>query len=294
MTEHKGKNSKHHHYVPKGLQKHFCENGRNLWYSEKTDVSYSPPEWRNIDNTFKGKYYYTILDSNGKTTDAIEKNFYQVLDNHLASLLDEIKDIFEKGQIPIFEGTQLESIRNLVWELIKRGPDHFSDNDVELGQEVTEKTIERYADFDPTSKEIEKLRIRLADPKQLRQHGRSIRVLAKLEPSELVQTELQKFSVRWAVSRGRHSFLLSSGIVLRTGNGGNNGISNPNAELWFPISPKRAMVLLRDPEGRIPFENEVSQAKVREFNEFAARTSNQIASHSKELLESITGMKAKK
>ena len=107
--------------------------------------------------------------------------------------------------------------------------------------------------------------------------------------SSRIMGELREFQVRWATSEGRHSFVLSSLIAYRIGNGGPNGVSNPNMEIWIPVSPKIAMVLVRDEEGRIPSRNSLDRDKVREVNEYAMRKSRQLASHSEALLVSLVG-----
>jgi hypothetical protein len=132
------KRSRHHHYVPKALQRCFSENRKNIWYSAiGENGKYLSPEWRNIDSTFKAFDFYTVLDSEGKPTDAVEKNFYGIIDDHLGTLLQEVHDRFDRGKTPIFKGEQLTSLHHLVLNLASRTPHLGAGNafdDVEIGR----------------------------------------------------------------------------------------------------------------------------------------------------------------
>jgi len=95
------------------------------------------------------------------------------------------------------------------------------------------------------------------------------------------------FVPRWAVIEGKNSFILSSLIAYRIGNGGHNGLANPNMEIWMPIAPKYAIVMLQDPEGKITHRVSEPRVHVRKVNEFAVRNSSYVASHSHKLLRSL-------
>jgi len=61
----------------------------------------------------------------------------------------------------------------------------------------------------------------------------------------------------------------------------------PKMEMWMPISPKVAIVLVRDKEQKIPLRVVDCPDHIRKVNEYAMRKSIYIASHSEKLLKSL-------
>jgi Protein of unknown function (DUF4238) len=285
------KRARHHHFVPKALQRHFCENRRNFWFTTKgSDGRYLKPEWRNIDSTFQRHDFYTILDSSGIPTDEVERNFYEFLDNHLGTLLNEIHDILDRGQIPAFEGEVLESLQNLFVPLVNRTPHSLSGrdhDDVAVGEVFARNVIVGLTERNPHDPELPKFHKMLTNKGELAAQGRTIRVKATTSRYPLIERQLRDFSARVAVSEGKHSFVLHSAMIHRIGNGGPNGLSNPKCELLFPISSKRALVLVRDPVGRIPPICSVSVSQMRSINLNAFSQGCDLASSSEALLSSL-------
>ncbi|UWS07613.1 DUF4238 domain-containing protein [Phaeobacter inhibens] len=288
------KRIKNHHFVPKVLQKRFRTEDNRIWYSERgTDGRFSQPELRNIEKTFRIRNYYTVLE-NGQPSDAIERLFYGEIDNFLGDFIPEVLGIFDADKVPRLSEASLESARTVAMEMAKRTPEFVKqyESDQEIGQSLVESVLaglEDETDFEKRSHYLEILN----DPALLRQYGRDVRVRATVKRSEKTAEALKDFKVRWAVSETHHSFILSSMMAYRIGNGGPNGLINPNMEIWLPISPKISMVLTRDKANRIPDRVVEAPFHIREVNEYAARNSSQIASHSKRLIESLTGKKAK-
>lgn len=287
------KRSKDHHIVPKALRKQFATEGEKIWYSERgDDGSFSAPELRNIKSTFWRRNYYTVLDQ-GAPSDVVERKFYGSLDDYLGKVIPDVLAAFERGEVPVFSGEALDTIRLAALEMMKRTPDfHQSKSDEEIGIEFV-KTMLAKLDHDASDARRQELLSILSDSQKLVALGRDIRVRGTIRPMERVIEALDDFTVRWAKCETKHSFLLSSLIGYRIGNGGSNGFANPDMEFWMPISPKVALVLLRDPGSSVPHVTIERPSHVREVNEFAARNSAQIASHSQLLLESITRRRAK-
>lgn len=279
-----------HHIVPKALQKHFAASEGYIWYSERgADNLFEAPYLQKIDNAFVIRNYYTV-GSGKELSDIVERKFYGRIDDYLGSMLPKVMGAFAENEIPLFEGESLVALRHVIFEMIKRTPDFMrSNDDGVIGKSVFESTLK---DLKENAAHAEIVRLNTdmrKNPNFMREIGRGIRVRATINRSKRVEAALEDFSVRWAVCGSKHSFILSSMMVYRTGNGGVNGLSNPNFEIWMPISPKIALVLLRDEQNQIPIKITDSRNHIREVNVFAAANSKQIASHSKELIESITG-----
>jgi len=285
--------SKKHHFVPKVLQQRFIAEPKRIWYSElENDNRFSPPQLRNIQKTFRIRDYYTVLVG-GDQSDIVETDFYGRIDDYLGKMLPNVLDALDRGVVPTFSGHSLDSVRKVVMEMAKRTPEFVKKHDdIAMGREIVETSLATLSDT-TRSNEQSKLHCALENPSQLRMYGRNVRVQATINRSERIEEALGEFSVRWAVSETHHSFILSSLMAYRIGNGGSNGLSNPNMEIWMPIAPKASLVLIRDPENKIPLIVKERPHHIRQVNEFAMKNSRQIASHSKELMESLTGKRAK-
>jgi len=280
-----------HHIVPKVLQKQFAieDDPKRIWRikRDKNQV-FQSLERKPIENAFIIRDYYTVLEQN-KRSDRVEREFYGKIDDFLGRLLPQLITTLAQGEIPKFSSESLDAMRIMMMQMAKRTPDFLSDHDdVNLGRELVESLIkglsgEKHA---KRRKELEK---DLTDIDRLREQGRDIRVKATLSDSEQINNELLQFVPRWAISQTKHSFILSSRMVYRIGNGGPNGLSNPNMEMWMPISPKIALVILRDPHKKVPYKYIASSSHIRQINEYAMRNSFEIGSHSKALLKSLIG-----
>ncbi|WP_417727284.1 DUF4238 domain-containing protein [Roseovarius sp.] len=287
------KRSKAHHFVPKVLQKAFCCRGNEIWFSRKKTDRFTAPELTPTEKAFVVPNYYSILDGRG-LSDVVEKEFYGKIDNYLGSMLPDVLSAFDRGEVPVFSGNALDSLRRIVFELVKRTPDFTkSYSDHKIGLEIAEATLLSVENGNKDSQyRCDILKI-LDDPEKLKAIGRSVRVKAVISSSDRIWPELEEFSVRWAISESKHSFILSSMIAYRVGNGGSNGLSNPNMEIWMPIAPKVALVLLRDRLGKVPLKVIESAEHIRKVNQYAIANSMQVGSHSQRLLESLTGQRSK-
>lgn len=280
--------SKEHHYVPQVLQRSFAASKDKIWHSERgADGQFQAPELRLIEKTFVLRNYYTV-EIEGELSDVVERKFYGEIDGYLGRILPAVKEAFDRGTVPTFSDGSLLSLQQVVIEMAKRTPDFANDYvDAAKGREFVEELL---ADTTGKLPEEERavLRKELGDLGRLRQYGRQIRMKATVRTSDEVHDAIEPFQARWATSTGRHSYILASRMVMRIGNGGHNGLANPDAEIWMPISPKICLVLTRDAGREIPLRSEDTVKHIRQFNEFAAVTSREIASHSPELLESLT------
>ncbi|MDH5452846.1 MAG: DUF4238 domain-containing protein [Paracoccaceae bacterium] len=282
------KRAKKHHFVPKVLQKEFCNTPNKIWYSEKNlSNGFSKPELRNIESTFRIRDYYTVFVG-GRASDMVEREFYGKVDDYLGKLIPDVLSTFARKEVPIFSGNALRSVQRVVFEMIKRTPDFVKKHDeIEIGREIVERELATLSDEVESELRRSELTQELQSEAALRMLGRTVRVRACIARSKKIDDALKDFHVRWAISESKHSFVLSSLIAYRIGNGGSNGLVNPMMEIWMPISPKVALVLLRDPDGRVPNRIAIDRDKIRQVNEYAYRNCNQLGAHSEELLSSI-------
>ena len=274
------------------LQKPFTKNQKNIWYSQRDeDGSYSAPQYRNIASCFRINDYYTILDGDDRS-DVIERHFYGKIDNYLGEMIPKVLLAFANGNVPTLSGEALNNLRQVIMQLAKRTPDFVKDhNDVEMGLHFVKSILE---EMDEQSDLIERkiYEGHLNDPAKLRDYGRDIRNRATLPNSDRINKALENLHVRWSKIETEHSYILSSMMAYRIGNGGPNGLMNPNMEIWMPVTPKIALVLIGKHHKSVPHVVTDTRDHIRKVNEYAMRNSTQIASQSKELLESLTGMRS--
>ena len=284
--------AKKHHIVPEVLQKQFLAMEEKIWFSEqKSDGAFSPPQLESIKKAFMKKNYNTIT-KDGEKSDVVEREFYGKIDNFLGKVIPDIFTAFEGNKVPMFSEQLLDSLRNVVMEMAKRTPDFTGmyDDTTEGKRLLDEIVAEAGADGDKMSEDH--FKSRLGDAQWQKEFARDVRVRATIKHSPKVQSALNQLTFKWVLLSSKCSFILSSQMVYRLGNGGPNGLNNPNFEMWMPISPKIALVLLRDNYGKLPLVHYDTPDHVREINEYALKSSFQIGSHSRELLESLTGRKA--
>ena len=282
------KRSVDHHIVPQSLQKHFTIEGdpKRIWRSKIADGVFPEPEKKLIENCFFGRNQYTILE-NGKPSDQVERVYYGAVDDFLGQFIPEVLKAFKSASIPSLSPETLDSLRQVVVAMSKRTPDIRPEHDdVALGRELIEATLRAYPAGEG-SEHSAKLGQDLRDERRLRALGADIRVRATIPIGPLTESVLSEFVPRWSVSYIKSSYILSSRMVYIIGNGGLNGLSNPNAEMWMPLSPKVALVLLRDRNNAIPPVVPATTGHIRSINEFAVKNSREVASHSVELLKSL-------
>lgn len=281
--------AKRHHIVPQTLQRPFCNDDNKLWFSEKTaDGKFIEPELRSTKGSFWMKDYYTILDGD-QPSDAVETKFYKGLVDFLGHLVPELLVVLKKGHVPLMAPELQDSLRAAIQQLLKRTPDFLSVDDYDLGLKLIQSVLTEAGKGTVPEDRLTKLRGELDHPHQIKARGRDIRVRSSLQHSEKADILLKKRSFKWVVAPEKHAFVLSNLIAYRIGNGGSNGLENLNSEIWMPLAPKFAMALVNDPSNDIPQIYHDNRDHIREINEYAARQSRSIASHSRKLLYSVTG-----
>ncbi|MFT5785321.1 MAG: hypothetical protein ACI9KK_000667 [Ascidiaceihabitans sp.] len=286
------KRSKKHHYVSRAMQRPFCHSREKIWYSTRNEAGiFGDPEDRNIESTFKAKDYYTVNDGDN-LSDIVERDYFGPLDDLWGDFRQQVLDVLSRGKIPNFSKESADILKNTVISFARRSPDFMNYDDYETGMEIINNTILALEESDDKFDEIPALQKQILLQSEVIKVGRDVRVRAQIDHSEKVEEAMQDFKIRWAKTDGKHSFILSSRMVYRIGNGGHNGISNPNAEIWMPIAPSYCLILLRDPQKEVQEINEIDVTFLRKINNYIVRESNQVGSHSEKLLRSLTNRRS--
>lgn len=281
--------SKRHHYISQSFQDRFCRTDGRIWYAERNDDG----EFSLFDRTPYGCFWKPNLNTtmvDDRPSDELETGFWGDVDDQVAKFLQLVDRSFEDGRPPVLEGESLVRLKELITSVARRAPDATDLPDAdELGEQFRSNIsyLSREAGFryDP----------KYDDRTWLRQTGRSILASAKAEYPKMVLEALQEYSVRWAVLEGKSSFILGSKSVYRAhGDRGSGHLADPKTELYWPIAPKLALVLLRPPSRDFPLVLRGSTQMVREWNMSICRESACVASHSKSLLVSLLGRRLTK
>lgn len=282
------KRSKEHHYIPKAILKYFRANERQVWCADRTNTGhYAEPELRNIKSVFVKKDYYTVIE-NGVLSDKVEKEFYGKIDDFLGKFVQSTTYSFSLGEIPVVPPDGEELLASVIYHMVRRNPEFRPlHSDAELGRQYLSNMIEAVSHLKDYNRLCERYVAQSQDHLNLLHYGRSIRVRSQLIQNPEVEAELAKLKLRWVISKGNHSFILPSNLPYRIGNGGNNGLSNPDFEMWMPIGPKLAIALTRDIPRPIPLVYEIGRDHMRHINSYGADNSSSIASHDKKLLISL-------
>jgi hypothetical protein len=210
------------------------------------------------------------------------------MDNILGKLIPQLLSSVERGLVPRLDEGVSQNFKELILSLAKRSPDFMqTETDEELGLLVLKNTLAILPTVPNHLPEVVSVLKRLNDSSLLRQYGRDIRTRGTISEATESNKKLKEYQFRWVSITGKPSFILSSMMVYRLGNGGMNGLANPLTEVWMPLSPKIAAVLLRDPENKIPPIIDPAPKLVRDLNVYSAKNSTMVASHSNTLLSSI-------
>ena len=281
------KRSRRHHIVPEAMQKAFLGADDKLWYTERNpDGHFVEPEDRTPKGAFWKPHHNTII-VDGAPSDIIEREYYGALDDFIGRVFPALISILEKGKAPRMDQKLEDKIKKAVYQLLLRSPDFVDFDDEEIGKEFLESLNNAYQLVDETEERLEAVRADLRTPSKVRAFGRNIRTRSMFQMPERSLEEIFKYSIRWSIAPQRCSYILSGRIVMRTANGGLNGVGNPDTELWMPISPKFCLVLVRDRDNNIPIRVLDSRDRLREFNEYACANSWAFASHSRKLVRSL-------
>lgn len=282
--------SRNHHYVPKALQKNFWESQEKIWYAKRSSVKekFLTVELRNCSSAFKRRDFYTVLDGSDKLSDIAERDFYGIVDDQLGKTLFETIPILDSGNLPLFHGIPLESFKHLITVMFKRTLDMASkQSDDDTGNSIIDGTLKEVGKFHGISIEQAREVIKFPPARHL---GRTVRVNAQTSYSENILEALRDYRVAAVSAASGSSFILGSKMIYRISNGTADRLGSENVEIWFPISPRYCLVLhalKNSPNSIITWP----QRKVREVNEFIARESLEVGSHSNKLLRSVLAIR---
>ena len=276
------KRSKRHHFVAQSIQRRFYDKSIDkIWYSEKTETGFSEIEARTSYGCFWASNLNTTLVED-KPDDPLERGHWKTIDDYFDVFLKEVDQAFDHSKPLLLVDGRLDAFKEHFIYLAKRSPDSTDLPSADEMGEVYQAKIKAYAKQNGLD-----LLGKYDDPIWLRQNGRAILAESKASYSELVVKSLEDYSMCWAVPRGNSSFLLGSRNVYRAGNKSSGHLDDPNTELFWPVSPKLALVLVRLPTSDFPRIGLLDQAIVRGWNEEIRNSSQSVASHSSQLLKSL-------
>lgn len=277
--------SKRHHYIPQSFQNRFCRPDGKLWYAQRVDAQ----KFSLYERTPFGCFWSSNLNTtmvDGKPSDELEREFWGNVDNTMADFVRWVDDSFSMSIPPKLLGQDLRYFGLFFALIARRSPDATElPNADEVGEQYQTQIKKMMQEMGHEAKP------KYDDKNWLRQIGRDILARAKAEYPTLVVEALGNYSVRWAIPEKRASFILGSKNVYRAYNGGSGHLEDPRTELFWPLSPKLALVMLQIPDRSFPMVVPARTEMVREWNLSICAGSSAIGSHSEKLMRSLLGSK---
>jgi hypothetical protein len=227
--------SKSHHYVSQGLLKKFAYSGSKVWYFSKRKPENGVCS-RDIEKIFRKRHYYTITTHTGQRSDALERDFLQVLDSRFVVFVDSLTKELRSGHRPRVDGETADFLRQFVYFHAKRNPDFEAALGIigNAGVHVTEAMESFERKFGPVSTER---REKLLQPENVADIYQYARVSAYATSSTEVSERLAKMLIHFAFPPANKQLLIGSRPVVRFENRRGARLGDGHVELWTAIYP---------------------------------------------------------
>jgi len=282
------KPSKKHHYVPKVILKRFYHSGSSLYYCER-NTPRKGVQNRNIESVFRRTNYNSLEYDDGSKDDRLEKFFAHKLDNFIPEWTGVFERALKSGRV---EFPSLQSRHRFIQFFYchaKRTPDFLDP----LVQDVANETFSEkgIAELETRLRRLsisEQMLVRSPDFQN--RTLRNARVENLSRQSEEVLSRLMGMKVIVASpARRNQSFLVGSKPVVRFEDYPFQELGEEGVEMWTTFAPNLAVEFVAGPT---PSDCMLLDSKmVRQLNTTLAKNSRAIASHSRELLTSISKAK---
>lgn len=278
--------SKWHHYVPQGVLSKFCYSGSKFYYFSKNRPAEGVAS-RDIEKKFRKRHYYSVTTANGKKSDALERNFLQVLDSRFVEFTTSFEDSVNIRKPQKIDSETREFIQQFFYYYSIRNPDfsaHFEiyqDPQSELKAAI--KSYEQlFGPVDP-----DKTR-ELLEPKKVNELVNFARVQSLANPFKQINEVLSKMNLHFAIAPQGKQFLVGSNPVVRLENRKGSLLGDGFVELWSAITPSIA-IGFAGPSKNQPEIISIDRNEVRKINLELFRRSTEIAGANKALVTSVVG-----
>lgn len=280
------KQSKKHHYVPKGLLRHFCYTKQKMYYFDFSKKKAGIVS-RDIGKIFLKFHYYSVETPEGKRSDILEREFLQVLDSRIASFVAQFIKAREKNILPAIDFETQDFLRQFIYYHTKRNPDFMASlGFLDAPKAHISSAIKEYEQsFGPVA-EAEKRRM-LTD-KKVAEIADSTRVRMTARESPLVMERLKGMNVNIAFAPSNKQFVIGSNPVVRFENRRGAELGDGSVELWTPLTPTVALGF-SGPSRQNSIYLNLTDSDVRKLNCELVRQSSEVGSASDRLLRSLLG-----
>jgi hypothetical protein len=246
-------------------------------------------ESKDIKNIFYKRHYYTFTTIKGERSDALERDFLQILDGQIAEFIDDMSCILREGKRPVVDQSTVGFLRQFIYFHMKRNPDFEKGWSLEgTPKQLVDSAIEEYQSAFglATSDKIEEL----TKPDKIDEIYHRARVLAYTKINGPATESLSKMSVHFAFPPRNKQFIIASQPVVRFENRKGATLGDGNVELWTPLTPYLLMGFCGPGSGAPQFLS-LDERHVRKVNQELFRSSSCAASGSHLLLKSIVQQK---
>jgi Protein of unknown function (DUF4238) len=224
---------KMHHFVPKMLLKHFSNESGKLWFFRK-DSKMQVPALTSYEDVFSEGQLYAFQEDNGSENLTAETKLSEI-ESSIASIIKCLVRWDRKSPLPL-DVNQVHQINSFIVQMFKRNPST-------LRQFVTTESVK--SSFQKTKEEVrgegqiisEEFERRLLAPDEIAKAVGETQVTSVLITGDELQAVLRDRGIFLAYSE-KEEFLIGSNPVLRRKGLKHDGLTDPSAEFWLPISPK--------------------------------------------------------
>lgn len=277
-------NPKRHHFVPEHLQAGFVDGNDGLWTFDSRNRGKGV--WcGTLNNLLVEGHLYSYVRPDGSKDVSLEQWFSQ-LEGAAAPVIEKVVASARKAKLPSLTATEKETWDNFLYQQWRRVPDlYMSLLPPEAHKAEVERLIDELATLGRRLTNSE--RSELLAPISLKNMRQNVRVSSLTTSSEQVLSTLGSRGLAVAkVANPKKSFVLGSRPVVKCTLPGITDLSDPQVELWLPISHDVMAGIGRLDEREILAP--LNDRQVRLQNEAAAAQSTQIVGRSRELVQSLS------
>ncbi|MER8628537.1 DUF4238 domain-containing protein [Mesorhizobium opportunistum] len=273
-----------HHFVPQFLLRNFVDDAGALHVFDRRTpdrgVFNNPPS-----KVFFERQLYTTIDRDLSKNVDLELAFAH-LESIVAPLVARIVEMAKQNRGAALHSSERQLLAIYTYYQWKRVPDNFRQfSSLATFRMDGEKALREYEDRYRPLNDHEKEHFGKDETwRRMLQNVRSD-VIAKGNLSIVATIEAMNLNIV-TISNPKKAFIISSFPVYKMNHPGKAALSDPNVEMWFPISSDVSL-LWTGRGGETIFRSVSDGAAVRYQNQAAAAKSNLIASRSAALTRSL-------
>jgi hypothetical protein len=278
------------HYVPQFLLRRFQDINGRLYYFNKR-ATHKGIEHRNTATIFSARNIYTFRTPDGRRDVSLERDVFMRTENRASEVIEKIVSSARASRLP-----NLTLADRRVWDEYfidqwKRTPDFQRKV---YGEGVDEVIIgELLSEFEAMHRPLsnEKRAELQSEPVRSRiMHNARVIALAKRGGEGPRALATRGLGIA-RITNPNKSFIIGSFPIIKLTLPDRTHLADPVVEAWFPIAHDVVVGPSASPSGERLIT--IGDPHIRRINQLVFRQSTEVAGRSRQLLESLAGIKGK-